>query len=50
MRCAYCGNQASWRVPTCKKCSKPLHQNIFKSKSFDSKYDNYFKLMEKNKQ
>ena len=37
MRCAYCGNQASWRDPTCNKCSKPLHHKSCKTKSTDCK-------------
>lgn len=37
MRCANCGNQSSWRDPTCNKCDKPLHQKICKEKSPDCK-------------
>ena len=33
MRCANCGNQASWRDPACNKCDKPLHQKNCKGKS-----------------
>lgn len=33
MRCANCGNQASWRDPDCNRCDKPLHQKNCKGKS-----------------
>lgn len=33
MRCANCGNQASWRDPDCNRCHKPLHQKTCKGKS-----------------
>ena len=35
--CANCGNQASWRDPTCNKCKKPLHKTNCKTKASDCK-------------
>jgi len=37
LRCASCGNQASWRDPDCNKCDKPLHQKNCKGKASDCK-------------
>ena len=37
MRCANCGNQPSWRDPTCNKCDKPLHKENCKEKASDCK-------------
>ena len=33
LRCINCGNQSSWRDPTCNKCDKPLHQKTCKGRS-----------------
>ena len=37
MRCPNCGNQSSWRDPTCNKCDKPIHLKTCKGKSEDCK-------------
>ena len=37
MRCVNCGNQGSWRDPTCNKCDKPLHKKNCKGKAPDCK-------------
>lgn len=37
MRCFNCGNQGSWRDPTCNKCDQVLHQKNCKGRSPDCK-------------